>query len=172
MTEFRDWAAQWGDIASVAGFLLSVVGFTITIVGVWRASSAAEQARQAAVAARESLAHYDAIADLSSVMTSMEEIKRHQRQGAWLILPDRYAELRRRLVAVRESHAQLSEAQRQALREAIITFAGSERVVEQWLADGITPPSAAALNDRVSRHIDEVYTVLLSLQRSLREHHD
>jgi hypothetical protein len=93
MTEFRDWAAQWGDIASVAGFLLSVVGFAVTIVGVWRAKSAAEQARQAAVAARESIAHYDAIADLSSAMAIMDEIKRLQRSGIWPLLPDRYANL-------------------------------------------------------------------------------
>jgi hypothetical protein len=172
MTEFRDWAAQWGDIASVAGFLLSVVGFAITIFGVWRAKSAAEQAQQAAVAARESIAHYDAITDLSSVMALMEEIKRHQRQGAWQILPDKYAEVKRRLVAVRESHAQLSQAQRQTLREAITTFSESERLVERWMEERTIPPSPATLNHRVSRHIDDVHAVLLSLVRTVRERHD
>jgi len=92
--------------------------------------------------------------------------------GAWLILPDRYSEMRRRLVAVRDSQTQLSEAQRQTLREAISTFSVSERLVERWLEEGSTPPSAATLNQKVSRHIDDVYAVLLSLQRTLREHHD
>jgi hypothetical protein len=120
----------------VAGFLVSVVGFAITIVGVRRALGAAEQARQAAVAARESIAHYDAVADLSSAMAVMDEIKRLQRSGNWPLLPDRYSELRRRLVAVRESHAQLSESQRQTMRAAIDTFRGSEKLIERWISEG------------------------------------
>jgi hypothetical protein len=105
MAEFRAWAAEWGDVASVLGFILSVIGFTVTIFGVWWSKSAAEQARQAAVAVRESIANYDAIADLASAMAIMDEIKRLQRHGVWPILPDRYAELRRRLGAIQGSQA-------------------------------------------------------------------
>src|SRR3954465_6428111 len=73
MNELRAWAAEWGDIASVAGFFLAIVGFGITIFGVWRSKSAAEQARPAALAARESIARYDAIAELAATMAIMEE---------------------------------------------------------------------------------------------------
>ena len=120
------------------------------------------------MAARESIAHYDAIADLSSVMTSMEEIKRHQRQGAWPILPDRYAELRRRLVAIRGSHAQLTDAQRQMVQLTIETFADLERMVERAIAAKREPRDPAKLNETVSIRIDEVQAVLLALQRFLR----
>jgi len=168
MTVFRDWAAQWGDIASVAGFLLSVVGFAITIVGVWRAKSAAEQARQAAVAARESLAHYDAIADLSSATAIMDEIRRLQRNGVWSLLPDRYSELRRRLVAIRESHTQLNDEHRESLQVTIEMVADLERVVERAIATARPPRDSSKLNDVVSARIDELQTISLYLQRTPR----
>jgi hypothetical protein len=107
LVEFRAWAADWGDIFSVVGFPLAVIGLLITIFSVWRTKTAAEQARQAAMAARESIASYDAIADLSSAMSIMEEIKRHQRQRTWSILPDRYSDLRRRLMTIRNRRSSL-----------------------------------------------------------------
>lgn len=172
MTELRDWAAKWGDMASVAGLLLTFVGFAITIIGVWRSKGAAEQARQAAVATREYIAHYDAIADLSSATATMEEIKRLQRYGVWAVLPDRYSELRRRLVAIRDSHANLGEDQRQALQGAMGTFADLERKIEKATAGGSAPPNPAKLNDIVSGQIDRVHAVLLSVQRALRQDHE
>ncbi len=116
MKELQEWAAPWGDLTSVVGLLLSLVGFAVTIVQVRRAKSAAEQARQAA------------IADLSSAMAVMDEIKRLQRNGIWPLLPDRYSELRRRLIAIRQSHAQLTEEQRESLSVTIDRFAELERL--------------------------------------------
>ena len=168
IAEFRAWAAEWGDIASVIGFGLTIIGFAITIFGVWRSKSAAEQARQAAITARESIAQYDVIADLSAAMAIMDEIKRHQRQGTWSILPDRYSDLRRRLATIRGSQARLSESQRQILQLAIGKFADQERVVERAIANGVAPPRPDKLNEVVSSQIDEVHAVLLALQRDPR----
>jgi hypothetical protein len=150
IAEFRAWAADWGDIASVVGLLLTLIGFGVTIFGVWRSKGAAEQARQAAEAVRASIANYDVVADLSSAMAIMEEIKRHQRQRTWSILPDRYSDLRRRLVTIRGSQAQLSEGQRQTLQLAIEKFADQERIVERAIASGVAPPRPDKLNDIVS----------------------
>lgn len=168
IAEFRAWAAEWGDIASVIGFGLTIIGFAITIFGVWRSKSAAEQARQAAITARESIAQYDVIADLSAAMAIMDEIKRHQRQGTWSILPDRYSDLRRRLATIRGSQARLPESQRQILQLAIGKFADQERVVERAIANGVAPPRPDKLNEVVSSQIDEVHAVLLALQRDPR----
>jgi hypothetical protein len=161
IAEFRAWAAEWGNIASV-------VGFGVTFFGVWRSKSAAEQARQAAIAARESIANYDVIAELSSAMAIMDEIKRHQRQRTWSILPDRYSELRRRLVTIRGAQAQITEGHRQTLQLAIQKLAAQERIVERSIASGVAPPNPDKLNDVVSGQIDEVHIVLLTLQRTLR----
>jgi len=170
MTEFRTWASQWGDIASVVGVFLTIIGFAATIFGVWRSKNAAEQAEQAAIATRQSIAHFDAIADLSSATAIMDEIRRLQRHGAWAVLPDRYSELRRRLVTIKASHVQMTDAQRQTLQATVETFADLERKVERAVAANAAPPNPAKLNDIVSAQIDEVHAVLLSLQHSLREH--
>jgi len=168
MTELRAWAAEWGDIASVAGLFLTVIGFGITIFGVWRSKTAAEQARQAAIATRESIANYDAVADLASAMAIMEEIKRFQRHGVWFVLPDRYSELRRRLVTIRRSQTRLTEVDRQTLQAAIEKFAQLEQTIDRAVANSRTPPRPDKLNDIVAGQIDEVHAVLLTLRETLR----
>lgn len=168
MAEFRAWATQWSDVINLAGLALTLIGFAITIFGVWRSKGAAEQARDAAMAARETIAHYDVVADLSSAMAIMDEIKRHQRHGAWTVLPDRYATLRRRLVAIKGSQADLSDTQRQTLQGSIETFADLERRVERAVSVGHAPPNPPKFNEIVSAQIDEVHAVLLSLRRTLR----
>jgi hypothetical protein len=168
MNEIRMWPDQWGAIASLVGLGLTIIGFAITIIGVWRSKAAAEQARLAAVATRTSLAHYDAISDLSIATAIMEEIKRLQRHGTWVVLPDRYGDLRRKLVAIKSSHAQLSNQQRQVLQDTVETFADLERRIERSISMGGTPPNPAKLNDIVSSRLDEVQAVLLAVQHSLR----
>lgn len=168
MDSLRNWASQWGDLASIAGLGLTIVGFVVTIVGVRRSRAAAEAARLAAEATQASIAQYDAIADLSAAAAIMDEIKRLQRHGAWGVLPDRYGELRRRLVALKGSAAQLTEAHRQVFQSAIETFADLERRVERAASAAVPPPNPAKLNDIVSGQIDALHAVLLAMQRLLR----
>ena len=168
METLRNWATQWGDLASVFGVALTTIGFAVTLFAVWRSKNAAEQARLAAQGVITSFAHYDAIADLSSAMVIMDEIKRLQRHGAWAILPDRYSELRRRLVAIKGSGAPLNDLQRLVLQSAIEAFADLERRIEKAVLASIPPAKPAKLNDIVSGQIDEVNAVLLHMQRMLR----
>jgi hypothetical protein len=169
MSELRQWATRWGDIASVIGVVLTILGFGVTIFGVWRSKSAAKEASQAATAARDSISRYDAIADLAAAMSIMDEIKRLQRNAIWAVLPDRYSELRRRLIAIKSSRAALSDAQHQKLEETVETFADLERRIERAVAASGSPPNPAKLNDIVSGQIDEVHAILLSLQHTLRQ---
>lgn len=169
MTEFRQWATQWGNIASICGVFLTVFGFIATIIGVWRSKSAAEEAKKAAEDTRDSIARYDAIADLAAALTIMDEIKRLQRNGVWAVLPDRYSELQRRLTAIKTAYVDLTETQRPKLQEAVENFADSERKVERAVFANTTPPNPAKLNEIVSGQIDEVHVVLLSLQRTSRQ---
>src|SRR5262245_4673067 len=101
MSTLQSFASQWADLATLAGLVVSLLGFGLTIRGVWIAKTASEAARDAVTAAAKTLAHHDMIADLSSATVIMDEIKRLQRHGSWAILPDRYSELRRRLVAIK-----------------------------------------------------------------------
>ena len=171
MEQLQSWTGCWGDLASVIGAALTFIGFLLTIAGVWRSKSAAEGAQRAAEATRASLAQYDAVADLAAATGLMDEIKRLQRLQAWPVLPDRYAELRRRLVAVKSSDARLTDRQRQVFQATVEKFADLERRIERWLAKGTTP-NPAKLNDIVSSQIDEVQAVLLAVQRNLGQRHE
>jgi hypothetical protein len=165
---FKGFAAEWGDSTSIVGFVTTIIGFAVTSFGIWRSKRAADEARKAAIAARESIAHYDVIGDLSSATAFMDEIKRLQRHGVWAALPDRYSELRRRLVTIRASQAPLNDSQRGILNVAITTFAELEQRVDRAASTSAAPPNPAKLNEIVSLQIDAVQTVLLEVQRHLR----
>ena len=167
MEQLQSWAACWSDVASVAGTGLTLIGFIFTVWAVWRSKSAAEGAERAAEATQASLAQYDAVADLSAATSLMNEIKRLQRLRAWSLLPDRYAELRRKLVTLKSSAAQLTDAQRQICQGTIETFADLEQKIERSIAINTPPRNPAKFNDIVSGQIDELHAVLLAVQRNL-----
>jgi hypothetical protein len=168
MAEFEAFATRWADVSSIIGLFLTIVGFGITIFGVWRSKGAAEQARQAAQAARDSIASYDAVADLAAAMAIMDEIKRLQRHAVWPALPDRYSDLRRRLITIRESEIGFSDEHRRSLQLAIEQFTDLEQIVERAITSRGSPPKPDKLNEVVSSQLDEVHAVLLALQRILR----
>ena len=167
MEQLQSWAACWGDLASIVGTGLSLIGFMLTIAAVWRSKRAAEGAQRAAEATRTSFAQYDAVADLSAATALMDEIRRLQRLRAWPILPDRYAELRRKLVALKGSAAKLTDEQRQTFQGTVETFADLERRIERAISTSAMPPNPAKLNEIVSTQIDRVQAVLLAVQRNL-----
>lgn len=88
-----------GNIASVVGVMLSLLGFSVTVWNVVRSKRAAEQTEKAVKSVRDRLTAIDTIADFSSAIAIMDEIKRLHRQGAWVILPDRYSALKKALVS-------------------------------------------------------------------------
>ena len=83
--------------ASVAGLIVGLLGFGLTISLVWRSKSAASAAKEAAEETRDAVVRATTAADLSSALATMDEIKEHQRQGTWNILPGKYSVLRRAL---------------------------------------------------------------------------
>lgn len=172
MSELRDWASRWGDLASIAGVFLGVVGFVATIALAWRSKTAAEQARSAAIKTREAIGKYDALTELAAALALMDEIKRMQRHAVWHALPERYGELRRRVTAIKGSAAGLSDEQQQVLQGSIESFRDLERRVDRLVSVHSTPPNPAKLNDIVSSQIDAVHTVLHALRRSLEAQHD
>lgn len=60
----------------------------------------------------------------------------------------------------------MTDAQHQALQGASETFADFERRIERALGGNKPIGNPAKFNEIVSVHIDEIYAVLLALQRS------
>lgn len=163
--DLRSWASTWGDLASVSGVLLALIGFAATLWGVLKAKSAAESASAAAQSTRTTLLLIDTVADLSSALAMMEEVKRLHRAAAWAVLPDRYSALRRQLIRIRSSNHLVQPEHHGILQTAIAQLLSVEQKVDVALARGTPPPSTAKLNQVVSTQIDSVESVLRTLQR-------
>src|SRR5438270_6106585 len=104
-----------GDWASIIGVLVALIGFVITIVAAIQAKAAANTAKTEVQRLREVLLRTNTIADLRAAIVALEEIKRHQRQGTWQILPDRYSIVRGMLVAIRAANPRFTDEQKAVL---------------------------------------------------------
>jgi divalent metal cation (Fe/Co/Zn/Cd) transporter len=66
-----------GDIASILGLLVALIGFAITIWNVRASRAAAIRAEEAANQARRAIRFFDAVAEISTAIAAMEEVKAH-----------------------------------------------------------------------------------------------
>ena len=92
------------DVLEVVGFVGSIVGFVLAIRAARKAKTAADQAKtaaeQAEAAAKDAktrLLTFDAVSTLASVIVTMQEISRLQREKQWGGLPPTYSTARRSL---------------------------------------------------------------------------
>jgi hypothetical protein len=116
-----------GDLASIAGVAISIIGFVITVIGVCRSKDAAEQAKVAAEAARDSVRLLDTLVDFSAAISILEEIKRAHRHGHWPVLPDRYAAIRKILIVLRSSTRDLSDKHQAVIQNAFANLLALKR---------------------------------------------
>ena len=107
--------------------LLGIAGLGFTLWTALRTKSIAIVARDAAEDARDSVKVSYAIADAALALAALEEIRRLQNLGQWVILPDRYAELRRILQSIRAHR--LSEHDQTTIQDAVVTLRSLEELV-------------------------------------------
>jgi|SRR5579871_1160903 len=165
----RTFCQRWADVASVGGVALSAVGFIITILKIRRSQTSAEAAAKAASDVRERLTIASSINDLTQLMNELEELKPLHRAAAWGILPSRYTNLRRQLLAVKEMYPNLSRKQRSDLQGIITQFRTIEEVVERSLPTGSSPLDAPSLNRFAAEQSDKLHAILVSVQQSIRD---
>jgi hypothetical protein len=152
-----------GDLASLAGVAISVVGFVVTVWNVRRSKSAAERAETAANEARRMIRGYETISDFSAAIAIMEEVKRLRRTGQVDMLLDRYAALRKVLIAVRKLAPSIDESMGAKIQNSIVTLADMEDLVELSKSEG-SLPDFVRLNRLLSRDIDDLHGVLVDMQ--------
>jgi hypothetical protein len=152
-----------GDLASLAGVLIALVGFAITIWNVKASKAAALRAEDAANEARRAIRFFDVVAEVSSAIAAMEEIRRLHRGRAWPALPDRYSTLRKSLITIKCS-SDLTEEQQARIQGAIKYLADLERRVESGLDQNQPPDRVARWNQLASDHIMELHSLLLELK--------
>ncbi|MCP8939290.1 hypothetical protein NK718_12255 [Alsobacter sp. SYSU M60028] len=148
-----------GDLASIAGVFISVIGFIVTFIGVRRSRTAAEMAAQASIQTRNNIKLFETVSSFSSVISSLEEVKRIHRTEHWLILPDKYSELRKVLVGLRAANQHLSEEGKSAIQSTISNLLDIESKVERGLKTTASLDSVK-FNKIVSGDIDRLTAML------------
>ena len=134
---------------------ISLGGFSAAIWQIRRTRTAAESAERAATDAREAAFYVTSVADLSQIVSQMEQVKDLHRNREWVRAIDRYILLRR---LITEARSRLQEDTRGALTTAIIRLMQMEKAANQALARGEQAPVARLNNELVDlqQSLDEV----------------
>ena len=153
-------ANNWGN-------LVTILGFIVTIFTLLRTKTAAVAARQAAEGTRAQLSRVNTMAEFASEIAVMDEIKRLHRAGAWELVPDRYSVLRRQLASIQTLNPDLTEEQKTILGGAVVQFRTMEHQVETArAANRVTELNLARFNRTVTRQLDELDKVMLSIRQA------
>ena len=161
-----------GDYSSIIGLLITLIGFGFTITQLLKTKRASEAATSAVNAVRHDLKKIDTITDLSSVVAEMEEIKRLHRERNNELLPEKYAKLRKYLIAIKSSNPTLIEEDLIILQGAITQLSASEKTIDKALftkEEKEINLNTPRLNGLLSNHIDKLYEVLNRVKINIGE---
>lgn len=169
MKEFINYIVKnnWGDIASVIGLIITIISFIVILINVLRSKRAAEQARKAVAQVRDDLLKVDTVAEFSSALSYMEEIRRLHRKEAWEILPDRYSALKRSLISIKGLNPDMPDKYKRAIQSAIQIFSSIEGRVETALSRKESPQDVAELNQIISKQIDKLQQILVEIKNQI-----
>ncbi|NQD80919.1 hypothetical protein HP436_12105 [Pseudomonas sp. CrR14] len=151
------------------GLLITMAGFAITIYQLWKTRAAAESATFAAKEARRIVFQAGVIANFSSAVTAMEELKRLQRAGAWEIMPDRYSSLRKMLISIIGADNSMTDQHRKLVQSSISQFREIEGLIEEFISSNKdNPPDPAKLNKIITQQLDKLDEVLAFIKTDVR----
>ena len=158
-----------GDFASVLGVLIALLGFFLTIKNTMRSQRAAELAKEASNAVKDRLDGVKTIADLSTTIAIMEDIKRANRKKDWSALPERYSQLRRELISIRARHRNISSQNSRKISSAIQQLSISENQIEKVLFGKKDDASIdiPKHNKAISKQISELVEVITDIQQGI-----
>lgn len=149
------------------GNLVTILGFIVTILTILRTKTAAVAARQAAEATKAQVSRVNTVADFSSALAIMDEIKRLHRARAWELVPDRYSMLRRLLASIQTLNPDLTEEQKTILAGAAVQFRTMEHQVETArAANRAMELDLARFNRVVTKQLDELDKIMLSIRQA------
>jgi hypothetical protein len=165
-----EWIATYriNEYSDFLGLIVTVVGFALTLWNVWKSRSIATQALLVANKVRDDLRKVEIVAEFSTAVAAMEEIKRLHRKGEIDALPERYSALRRSLITMRDATILLSNEDQTLLQGAISQFAGFERKIEKALvSDSTAKIDFAKMNRVVSTLVDEIHAVVVRMKTAI-----
>jgi hypothetical protein len=156
-------ARHWGDLAGV-------LGLALTIWFAFQAKTAAEQARDAANAARGRIFSLDTIKELTTAKMALNEIIRLQRLNArdvpWDIVLERYGSARDSLIRCAEGLG-VPDAQRQSIGEAIALLGIMVVDIERaCIEEDPGRLDTARFNHSLATRIDDLERARIAIERA------
>jgi hypothetical protein len=154
---------HWGDLASI-------VGLAYAIYLAYKAKTAAEQARDAAKAARDRIFSLDTIKELTTAKMALNEIIRLQRLNAqnvpWDIVLERYGSARDSLVRCAEGLG-VPDVQRQSIGEAIALLSIMVVDIEQaCMEEDPGRLNTVRFNHSLSTQMDDLERARIAIERA------
>lgn len=147
-----------------------MLGLALTILFAFQAKTAAEQARDAAEAARSRIFSLDAIKELTTAKMALNEIIRLQRLNTrnvpWDIVLERYGSARDSLVRCAEGLG-VPEAQRQSIGEAIAVLGIMVMDIEQaCIEEDAGRLNTVRFNHSLLTQMDDLEKARIAIERA------
>lgn len=149
------------DWISLSGTFVSLVGFILTLLMVYRSKAAADTAIA-------KLRGVNVVADLSSIVVKLDELKRIHRQNKWLELPDRYSDLRTIIITIKHSNADLTDDEKTILQHCISQLRTIGTEVEREIQkDTQDNRKLVRYNDILSSITDAMHEIVCEAKRRI-----
>ena len=161
-----------GDLASIIGLLVTVIGFVITIIKVTKSKNAATLAEEAVYNVRQDLRLYQTVHGFSNSISIMREIKNLHRREDWVLLPDKYSDLRLSLITIRAENPVLSETDKKEIQSAISQFTSLEKLIDRHFSEEKKKIDVPKINSIVSKQIDSIHGILSKLNTNVGKKHE
>jgi hypothetical protein len=144
-----------GDkIANYLGLLFTLIGFGITFISL----------RNARKETKKEIKNLNTIADLSTAIQMMDEIRRMQRDGDPKVLLDRYSSFKRLLISIKTLYPKLTDSQKISIQTAITQIATAENTVENFIFYKGAKLDVPKTNRSLSNTIDRIYEMLVNIK--------
>ena len=158
-----------GDIASILGLMLAIGGFIVTIIKINSSKSQINFTSQAVKAVEEQIRSMNNFSDFATAISTIDEIKRLHRVGAWQILPERYSSLRKLIISLKVSSNDLTDDQRSDLQSAIGVLSDLESKVEKGIRKNeLQTLNTITLNKVMSDQVDKLHEMLVDIKSKAR----
>ena len=152
---FPNWKF-WAELSGLLGIVISLIGFIITICGIKKVRSELKRG----------INKVNIIADLSAALSKMDEIVRLQDAGQWVLLSERYTELKRLLLSIGSSDIEFIEEHKTFIQGATVQCKTSLSTIKRALQKGSTP-DPVRLNTVISDQSDQIHQILVAVKREI-----
>jgi len=154
--------SDWLGVVSVG---LTLIGFILTILSVQKSKIAADQAKEAANHVNTAFLKYNTVADLSSAIAKLDEVKRLHRLCGWEILAERYSDARKIITSINQPSYNLTEDQQSRLQNAAMQLNKMENAVEKAVYDGNKDNTMLLKHSKIlSTVIDDVLAIIVAIK--------